>query len=441
MTPRKYPGQAVVIGGSLAGLFAARVLSDRFESVVVLERDELENTGDGRRGVPQGRHAHALLHAGRQRISDWFPGIDQELIDGGAAVASAGTDMYWFQAGGRRSHYDWQTVSPICSRPFLEEAVRARVEKTENVELRTGVHAEGLGASPDKSHVTGVTLDDGTTVDAALVLDCTGRSGRTLPWIEALGYASPDVTEVGIDMRYTTRVYAKNPQMERDWEIALVLANPPKARLAAAFPLEGERWMVTLCGYHGDQAPQDDEGFLAFPRELPTPIIGDLIEQCEPLTDYRTHRLASNQRRSVEKMRRAPAGWAMLGDSICSFNPIYGQGMSSAALQAESLGAVLDAHSTVDADLTAAIHKGAAKAVSNAWRVSTGGDFALPQTTGKRPPGTKFLNWYVARAARASHSQPAVAKAISLVGHLVNPPQSMMSPAIAWRVLRHGGAR
>jgi 2-polyprenyl-6-methoxyphenol hydroxylase-like FAD-dependent oxidoreductase len=436
MAPRKHPGQAVIIGGSLAGLFAARVLSERFDSVVILERDDLEKTGEGRRGVPQGRHAHALLDAGRARIGGWFPGIEAELIDGGAAVGDPGVDLYWHQGGALRAKYPTGEKAAITSRPFLEEAVRARVEKIDNVELRTGVHAEGLVSTDDKTRVTGVVLTDGSTLDATLVLDCTGRMGVTLKWIEELGYAKPAVEEVGIDMRYTTRVFKKNPDMARDWEIALVIGDPPDSRLAACFPMEGDRWMVTLCGYHGDHAPSDDAGFLAFAKQLPSQVIADVIERCEPIGDYRTHRMQASQRRRVDRLRAAPAGWALFGDAVSSFNPVYGQGMSSAALQAEALGHALDAHTSgVDAALTRRIHKGAIKATRNAWSVSTGGDFAHPKTTGKEPPGNKLINRYVDRVVKAAQTDVEVAKAIDAVGNLVANPESLMKPRILRRVL------
>ncbi|MEY2418719.1 MAG: hypothetical protein QOG90_1399 [Actinomycetota bacterium] len=435
MNPRKHAGRAVVIGGSLGGLFAARVLSERFDSVVLLERDDLENTVDGRRGVPQGRHAHALLRAGLQRIEGWFPGISQELIDGGAEVVDPGIDFHWHQGGGLKAHYATGVAAPVCSRPFLEEAVRARVEKIENVELRTGVHAENLTATPDKSRVTGVVLDDGTIVDAALVLDCTGRSGRSIPWIEELGYAPPKVVEVGIDMRYTTRVYERAADPARDFKLAIVISQD---RLAACFPMERDRWMITLCGYHGDHAESEDDAYLAYARSLPSHAIADVIASSKPISDYRTHRLPSNQRRLVEKMKSAPGGWALLGDAVASFNPVYGQGMSSAALQAEALGNALDGYDHVDAEMTFRIHKTAGKAVTNPWMLSTGGDFAHPKTTGKRPPGTKLLNRYMARAVVADQTDTVVAKQFDEVGNLMAPPTSMMSPKIAWRVLRNG---
>jgi 2-polyprenyl-6-methoxyphenol hydroxylase-like FAD-dependent oxidoreductase len=441
MNPRKHQGRAVVIGASMGGLFAARVLSERFDSVVVLERDDLENTVDGRRGVPQGRHAHALLQAGLHLIEEWFPGITEELIDGGAEPGDPGCDIHWFQGGGTQIHYTTGIRAPVCSRPFLEEAVRNRVEKIENVELRTGVHVEGLTTTADKQRVNGVTLDDGTTIDAGLVLDCTGRSGLSLKWVEALGFAPPRVVEVGIDMRYTTRVYERTPDPARDFKLALIIGPNEDPILAACFPMERDRWMITLCGYHGDYAPSDDDGFLAYARRLPSPVIADLIEASKPISDYRTHRLPSNQRRLVEKMKTVPAGWALLGDAVASFNPVYGQGMSSSALQAEALGRSLDGYATIDAEMTRRIHKGAAKAVTNPWMLSTGGDFAHPKTTGKRPPGTKLLNRYAARVAVATHHDVAVAKAFSAVGNLVAAPTSLMTPKIAWRVLRGGKRR
>jgi hypothetical protein len=239
-------------------------------------------------------------------------------------------------------------------------------------------------------------------------------------------------------MRYTTRTYKKNPSWNPGWKLAIVIGGPPQARLGVCFPMEGDRWMVTLCGFHGDYAPDNDDEFLAYARTLDSPVVADAIENCEPLTDHASHRMAADQRRLVEKMTIVPAGWALLGDSVASFNPVYGQGMSSAALQAEALGATLDGYGAIDAEMTRRIHKGAGKAVTNAWMQSTGGDFAHPKTTGKKPPGTDLINRYMARLFVAQQRDAVVAEAFDAVGNLLAPPTSLMKPKIAWRVIRNG---
>jgi len=234
---------AVVIGGSMAGLSAAAVLSSRFASVVIVERDTLADHPADRKGVPQGRHAHGLLPPGMMILEGWFPGLIDELVAGGAPLLDLGDDALWYQGDGARRRFATGVKGPLASRALLEFHVRRRTLALPNVTLRSGAGVTGLLASADGAQVTGVTLHGGATLGADLVVDASGRSGRSLRWLADLGYDAPPVSEVDIDVAYASRIFRRDPRQQTGFEFALVLAGPPTGRQGVAFPLEGDRWI------------------------------------------------------------------------------------------------------------------------------------------------------------------------------------------------------
>lgn len=438
-TPTSNPSRttAVVIGASMAGLSAAAVLASRFASVVIVERDELPAGPADRRGVPQGRHAHGLLPAGLIRLEGWFPGLTEEMVAAGAYTLDIGRDAAWYQGDGYRLRFDSGATGPLASRALIEHCVRVRALALPNVSLRTGAGVAGLTATPDQATVTGVTLDDGTELPADLVVDTSGRAGRSLAWLEALGYTAPPTSEIVIDVAYASRILRRGPHDTSGWAAAFVLAGPPTGRQGVAFPLEGDRWMVTLAGMHGERPPTDDAGFLAFARSLPSPEIADLLEATPPVGDIVTHRLHSNQRRHVERLKHVPGGLVLLGDAVCSFNPTYGQGMSTAALQAEALGRALDRRPAADARFVKDFYKRAAKAIGPAWQLTTGADFSLPATVGPKAPGTDQLNnHYMPHVFRAAQVSEEVCLRVIEVTSLLRPPPALMTPRMVVKVLR-----
>ncbi len=425
--------RAVVIGASMAGLSATAVLASRFDTVVVVERDAMAGHPADRKGVPQGRHAHGLLPSGLARLEGWFPGLTAEMVAAGAHLVDIG-EAVWHQ-GGYRRRFPTGIRAPLASRALLEHQVRRRALALPNVTLRAA-GVTGLTTSTDGVTVTGVTLDDGSTLAADLVVDTSGRQGRSLLWLAELGYEAPPVSEVRIDVAYASRVYHRDPAQVTEWEFALVLAGPPTGRQGVAFPLEGDRWMVTLAGMHGERPPTDEAGFLAFARALPSTEIADVIESARPAGPIVTHRLPSNQRRHVERLRRVPGGLVMLGDAVCSFNPTYGQGMTTAALQAEALGRALDTVGTLDSRLVKAAYRRLARAVSPAWQMTTGADFSLPATHGPKAPGTDLLNRYMPHVFRAAQMSDKVSLRVVEVTTLLRPAPTLLTPAMMVAVFR-----
>jgi 2-polyprenyl-6-methoxyphenol hydroxylase-like FAD-dependent oxidoreductase len=433
--PRSLHQHAVVIGASMAGLATARVLADHFESVTVLDRDPLPEGTGPRKGVPQGRQAHALLAGGARAIAELFPGIMQELVADGAQLIEF-NEGTWYQAGGYRAEclVERQVVS--ASRPFIEAGVRRRVAALSNVTIRPGHAVETLLHA--RGRVTGVKVFDRTTssdVRADLVVDCSGRASQGSLWMAEQGYAAPDIVEVRCDMRYATVVLPRRPG-DLDADFAVIIESPPHGKRAAfLLPIEGDRWIATIGSGYGAEAPVDEASFRAIAASLPSPELHQVLEGLDELGHVATHRLMSSKRRRYERLQDVPAGFLALGDAVCSFNPIYGQGMSSGVLQAVALGECLRAHENDDA-LVRAFYRRAAKVIANPWQIAVGADFAYPETTGPKPVGTDLVNRYMSRVLRAAQVSPEVNTAMIMVQNLLAPPSSLMKPSMVRTVRR-----
>ena len=422
---------AIVVGSSVAGLLTARVLSDLVDEVVVLERERLTDAPSPRGRVPQGRHIHLLLAAGLDRMVAWFPGIDAELERAGA-VRVDGTRAWVYQSGGYRAQGDWGRSALCMTRPLLEHVVRRRVSLLENVILRDDVTVDRVEVS--KGRVSGVVVD-GALQATELVLDCSGRTSRIAHQLDASGVLAPPVSRVLIDCAYVSGFL---PRSADDLEGAFLVSGPSPPtmfRVGAVLPVEGDRWMVTLAGVHGEVPGTRDETILEFARSLSSPAVAQLIERAGPLSAVATYRFPSSQRRHYEKAHRLLPGLVTLGDAACSFNPIYGQGMACAALQAEALGATVRGVGVVSDELPRHFHRRAAKIIDAPWAIAVGADFLHPRTTGPKARGTDQLNRYVVRLVQASHTSLPLARAFNLVLNLVEPTRSLARPSVAARVL------
>jgi 2-polyprenyl-6-methoxyphenol hydroxylase-like FAD-dependent oxidoreductase len=424
-------GRVIVVGASIAGLLSARALVHSAASVVVLERDRLPDEVSPRGRVPQGRHLHLLLSAGLERLRDWFPGIEEELESYGA-VRVDGTGAWVHQGGAYRARGDWGRAGLSFTRPLLEHVVRRRVAALPGVTVEEGVTVNGVVQSGRR--VSGV-LVAGRERAADLVVDCSGRSSRIAHDLAASGVLDPPVSRVGIDVGYTSFFLRRSPD-DFEGQFLVDIENPGTFRGAAILPVEGDRWQVTLSGVHGDVPPTTDEGISAFARGLATPAVAQLIAHCERVSQIETYRFPSSQRRHYEKLPRLLDGLVTLGDASSSFDPVYGQGMSSSALQAAALGEVAAQLGVRSPELPKRFHRRAARIVEAPWRIAVGGDFGHPATVGPRPRGTRQLNGYTLRVIRAAHASVPVARSFNRVLQLDDPPRALVGPAMVARVLR-----
>jgi 2-polyprenyl-6-methoxyphenol hydroxylase-like FAD-dependent oxidoreductase len=420
----------IVVGASVAGLLAARALADHVDHVAVVERERLDDAPVPRGHVPQGRHLHLLLSAGLDLLVGWFPGIDDELESLGA-VRVDGTRAWVHQSGGYRARGDWGRPVLSLTRPLLEQVVRRRVAALGTVTLRDGVVVERVEAGAGR--VTGVVVD-GEVHHADLVVDCSGRSSRIAHHLASSGVLAPPVSRVPIDCAYVSGFLPRSTD-DFDGSFLVCGTSPPDSfRIGALLPVEGDRWMVTLAGVHGDVPGTDPDEVLSFARSLPTPAVGQLLERLGPLSSTTSYRFPSSQRRHYERVPAPPAGLVTLGDAACSFNPVYGQGMSCAALQAEALAtAVADLGVRCDV-LPARFHRSTAQIIDAPWAIAVGADFLHPRTVGPKPAGTDLANRYSQRLVRATHRSVTLARTFNRVVNLVEPPTSLARPSVVARV-------
>ena len=442
---RRIGGHAVVIGGSLGGLLAAKALADAYERVTVVERDALPHGLEGRRAVPQGRHAHALLPYGQECLEALLPGICDSLVADGAAACDAFGEMRFILGGHQFARPSTGQRPILAGRPFIEGHVRRAVRAVPAITVIDRCDVAGLTASSDDARVTGVRIirrADGSAEEglpADLVVAATGRAARIPAWLEAMGYPRPAEQRLRIDVAYASRhlrLAAGAPSGDR---FVLIGARPDLPRTLFLFAQEEDRWILSLGGYGAEHRPPADlAGHLDFAATVAPPDVFEAIAAAEPLGPISTYGFPDSIRRRYDRLPRFPQGLLVTGDAVCSFNPTYGQGMTVAAAEAVALRECL---AEGEHDLARRFFHMAAKPVEHAWTLSTGADLALPHVPGTRPLRVRGVNRYVRRLhAVAEHDDEVAAAFIDVVRMHAAPP-TLMRPRVAARVLRGPRAR
>jgi 2-polyprenyl-6-methoxyphenol hydroxylase-like FAD-dependent oxidoreductase len=335
----------------------------------------------------------------------------------------------------------------VQSRPFLEQHVRHFVAARANVCFIDGCEVNRLYANEDHTRIMGVSLVHHSPerheedLAADLVVDASGRGSRTPQWLASLGYGSVEESSVKIDVGYATRIYRRPDQLSADWKLLIVYGTPPgDKRAGLVLPMEGGHWMVTLAGGQRDYPPAAEAGFLDYARSLAVPHLYEAIKDAEPVTPIVTYKYSANRWRHYERMSRLPEGFIVMGDAVCSFNPVYGQGMSVAALEAKLLDTCLrdqQRHGTHNgmADFPRRFQQALTRVVKTPWMLTTGEDFRHPETEGKRPFGMNLFNWYTRRVIELTASNPLVTVRFFQVRHLLKPLATLFHPRIVWAVL------
>ncbi len=431
---------AIVVGGSMAGLAAARVLAHHFERVTLVERDHFPATPQPRKGAPQSHHIHVLLNRGRIVLEQLFPGLQNELGAAGAPEVNWSADMAlfsnntWFPRAKSNLH------SRAASRSLLEHTVRQRVRQLANVTVLQESELTGLVTNEDKSRVTGAQIqsrqDHSTrTLNADLIVDASGRSSRAPEWLQALGYGAPTETVINSQLGYASRCFRPptkfEAKFEGNWKVIISRQRPPQGRRGGGiYSIENNQWMVTIGGAGAERPDTDDAGFMAFIRNHLHPSIAEALQHAEPITPIYGYQRTENRLRHYENLTRLPEGFVLLGDAVCAFNPVYGQGMSVAALGALQLDGWLQ-RPTPALDF----QKRLAKTNHTPWLLATGDD-ARSLGLGANDTATRFQHAYVDRVFEAASHDAEVFRRFSMVTHLMQPPAALFAPRVALAALR-----
>ncbi|MFE1165778.1 NAD(P)/FAD-dependent oxidoreductase [Nocardiopsis sp. NPDC058789] len=433
-----------MLGASIAGLFSAHVLARSHSRVVLVDRDEVVGAKRPRRGVPQGHHVHGLLASGQLMAEDLVPGLTQQMLDAGVPMGDLGGQLRWSFNGRRLASTRTGLVVVGGDRAVLEGHVRSRVEHLPNTEFRQATDIVALVHDEAHGRVTGVRVQprgggSEEVLSADLVVDATGRGSRTPVWLESMGYGRVSSDSVKIGLTYTTRRFRlRNDAFGNDVSVNPV-ATPRHPRGAFLTTLGGDRCGVSLTGVLGETPPSDLAGFLEYTRSLPVPDVYEALRDAEPLGDAISFRFPASVRRRYERLRRLPTGLAVVGDALCTFNPVYGQGMTMAALQARVLRDQIGDGTEFS---PRSYFRAASRALEPAWSIAVGGDLAFPEVQGRRTPLIRFVNAYLDRLRHAAHDDPRLAEAFLRVIGLVDAPERLLAPGVALRVLRstYGGS-
>jgi 2-polyprenyl-6-methoxyphenol hydroxylase-like FAD-dependent oxidoreductase len=393
-----------------------------------------------RRGTPHTHHAHGLHARGQLNLEELFPGLLEDLRGRGVAIGDLGEMRWYFDARLLQPARTglWSITAP---RPVLESHVRDRVAKIPNVEYRQHTDLLGFLATPDRSRVTGVRLRaNGQGEDAEeyelgadLVVDCTGRGSRTPVWLEQLGYERPAEDKMTIGLAYTTRMYKTQPEWFDGCQSINPVASPAFPRGAFFGQVTQDECILSLTGILGDRPPTDPEGFLAYVKSLPIPDIYEAVRDAEATTEAVSFTFPASVRRRYERLTRFPDRLLVLGDAFCSFNPVYGQGMSVASMEVMALRARLRRGTPPD---SRAFLRDVGRILNNPWDISTSGDLDFPAVQGPRPMKVRIGNAYMAKLRYAATKDPAITDAFMRVAGLLDPPTAVMKPRVLGKVLR-----
>jgi 2-polyprenyl-6-methoxyphenol hydroxylase-like FAD-dependent oxidoreductase len=441
--PNLSPKHAIVIGAGLGGLAAAKAVAAHFERVTVFDRDALPEAPAQRSGTPQARHTHALLAGGHRALERLFPGIEHDLIEAGAVRMRVRSDMRFELPGfDPYPQRDFGFDQFCLSRPLLERICRRRIERESNIEVRPRTRVTELTAAPDNRGAAGVRFENvrgkPEILAADLVVDASGRASLTLPFLETIGASKPATIEIGMDQAYSTAVFEKPEDAPKGWLGVLHLPTPPgSSRFGIILPMEGCRWIVSLGENHGKAPPGDIDGFMDFAKSFRMPTIYRAIRNARRIGEMARYNMSCSVRRAFNKLDWSPKGLIPIGDSVCRFTPIFGQGMSVAAQECCVLESLLEARSwrsdPLDG-LAESFLREIQPLLETPWANAIG-DLVYPQTRGDRPPDFENAFLYMRALTRLAAEDPETDRIVSEVRALLRPQSALREPELANRVM------
>lgn len=443
---------AIVIGGSIAGLLAARVLTDYFDRVTVIERDSFPDRAQPRKNIPQCTQLHVLLTRGRQIIEELFPGLQAELIDRGAVTIDMGADVEWLNPFGWTARFTSGFTVLSFSRYILDWLIYRRLAGMSQIRFQEQSYVTQLFSTPDGNSIAGLKFrqqqqtgeTQEQTLNADFVVDASGFNSQAPQWLKALGYEAPEEAAITTGMGYATRVFDIPAGFQSDWKSVFLQASPPeRTSMAIIYPIENNRWMVSICATTPHRPSKDEAAFLDFLQQLPSPLIYDAVKHAQPVGPIEIYHPPGNRLRHYETLKRQPERFVVLGDAVCSFTPIYGQGMTVAALGAKTLEMCLQnlvqQPSPSLNGLAKTFQKRLADVNAGPWIASAIQDAKYPSAQFMTKPLSlpeKFMGWYMNQVIRLTIHDPQTTFILLEVFHMLKSASVLFQPRILLQVLK-----
>ncbi|ABA21447.1 conserved hypothetical protein [Trichormus variabilis ATCC 29413] len=438
--------RAIVIGSGIAGLVTAQVLTKHFDQVTVIERDRHPETPAARQGVPQSHQSHVLLTQGQLILEQLFPGLKDELADKGSPLTDWTADCPLLLLGRWSPRFPSGITTRACSRNLLESVLRQRLTHNDSVKFLEKTQVTSLLGNENNTAVTGVQIKDASgskaELQAQLVVDASGRSSKTPEWLQSLGYEKPKETVINSFLGYATRLYESLSSDAVNCKALYVMPQAPNhSRGATLYQVEGDRWMVSLIGVGRDYPPTDEAGFLEFTQSLVSPVVYEAIKHGQPISPIYGYQRTENRWCHYEQLTKLPENFVVLGDAVCAFNPVYGQGMTVATIGALTLDKCLGqqnqwrSHKNLTG-LARRFQKQLAKINEVPWMMATSDDFRWSTTEGGKPSLiTRLMHWYLDQVMQTASENPQVYQVFIEVIHFLKPPTAFFHPSVLAQVL------
>ncbi|HHT7154863.1 glutamate synthase [Bacillus thuringiensis serovar andalousiensis] len=432
--------KAIVIGGSMAGKFAAKALSTSFKEVIIIEAGERWDGKSLRKRVPQSNHPHVLLKGGENAIEELFPNITNELIEAGSIINNFTRDLKWHQFGLWKQPFIGEVHMIQQSRPLLEWHIQKRIHQISNITIKYETLVKGLLVDAKLNKVCGVKvkyLETNTQeeVHADLVVDASGFGSKSIEWLREYEIKVQE-EKVRIDLFYATKMFKLKENEELDCCNMLMSPSFPDNPYGVLIQtIEDNRYFVTFSGYANEKAPQTDDEFYDFAENLSISNVTDFLNKAEGITDIKTYKIPYQVRRRFDLVNNVPEGLLVIGDAQCRFDPVFGQGVSVAAMEAHQLQLLLHDRKQLDKTFTQQFYKKAATIIETPWDMTTTEISRHPQLKRELTTKQKFQLWYTKQIYRLSASNSDVYIRLVRVMNLIRSPFHLFHPKVLLSVL------
>lgn len=427
--------KAIVVGGSIAGLLAARILSDHFEEVILIEKDNYVDNDKVRNGIPQANHVHILLVKGREILESFFPELEKDLVKKGAHKIDFLNDTRYRLPSGWAPKFNSGIITFTCTRTLLENTLRYQIQKISKITIEKNVHITSLVL--EKTNELSLKTKENEEIQGDLIVDCTGRNTKTPSWLENIGFPKPRETKIDSFVGYATRRYIPLKNDNRKWRMLAILNKPTtNPRTGVIYPIEDGKWLVGLYGIgKKNYPPTDEKGFLEFTKHLESRELYDAIKDATPDSEIHGYQIQGSRKYHYEEMLSWPKNFIVLGDAVSVFNPFYGQGITSAALGAKTLDEMLK-NNKMEKGFTQKFQKRLAKAISIPWILGTSEDLRWPSTIGKKPDTiTRLVQNYAQKVLLLAPKSTLATKSFLQMMHMIKSPTIIFHPVILLQLI------